>query len=36
MIAYQVSMLALFGLFFINSYVKSQQRRRLKGKGKVN
>jgi hypothetical protein len=35
MVAYQVSMLALFGAFFVNSYLGARRRRREKGKAKA-
>jgi elongation of very long chain fatty acids protein 4 len=35
MIAYQVSMLALFGAFFVNSYLGARRRRIEKGKAKA-
>jgi elongation of very long chain fatty acids protein 4 len=35
MVTYQLSMLALFGLFFVNSYMSKKEERRRKGKAKV-
>ena len=36
MVGYQCTMLALFGLFFVNSYLRNKERRKLKGKMKAN